>query len=49
MARDGREWVCPYCVRWTIVQELGTGIEGPVIMIELNGEGGRAILVLFEN
>lgn len=48
MARDGKEWVCSYGVRWTIVQELGTGIEGPVIMIELDRERRRAILMLFK-
>jgi hypothetical protein len=48
MAGDGKEWVCPYGVRWTIVQELGTGIESPVIMIELDRERRRAILMLFE-
>ena len=35
MTRYDKEWVCPYCVRWAIVQELGTGVEGPVVMIEL--------------
>jgi hypothetical protein len=36
MGRDGNKRVCPYSVLWTIVQELGTGIESPVIRIELN-------------
>ena len=34
MARDGKEWVCPYCVRWAIVQELGIGVEG-ILRIDL--------------
>lgn len=28
MARDGKVCVCPYCVHWAIVQELGIGVEG---------------------
>lgn len=38
----------PYCVRWTVVQELGTGIESPIVMIELYRERWRAILMLVE-
>jgi hypothetical protein len=41
--------VCPYCVSWTVVQELGAGIESPVVVIELYRERWRAILVLIED
>ncbi len=38
--------MCPHCVGWTVVQEFGTGIESPVVMIELYRERRRTILVL---
>ena len=42
--KEGR--VSPYCVRGMVIQELGAGIESPVISIELDRERRRAILVL---
>jgi hypothetical protein len=38
----------PYRVSGTVVQELGTRIESPVVMVELDGERRRIILVLLE-
>jgi len=38
----------PYCVSGTVVQELGTRIESPVVVVELDGERRRVVLVLLE-